>query len=179
MKIYLTLLLLTSLTAFSQDKQKVKIGDKAFDFVGYDKNGKEVKISDYQNKRYVLLNFTALGCGPCWPTYNQMNSVQEKYKDQLKVISFHHENEDLKDKWFEMAARYKIDFQCTAVWNVIDKTRVFNDYQVPGFPYFFLIDKNGNIVGKWWGGKSEESLEKKIKKYINKPAESFSASGQN
>jgi peroxiredoxin len=172
MKLLLTLLLFSSFTGFSQDKKKIKIGDTALNFVGFDQNGTEIKLSDYRNKRYVLLNFTSIGCGYCWPTYNEMNIVQEKYKEELKVISFHHENEDLKNKWYEMAAKYKIDFKCTSIWNVIDKTNVYHNYNVPGWPYYFFIDKNGNILGKWWGTKGLDHLEKKLKKYMKKSKKS-------
>jgi peroxiredoxin len=168
LKLLLALILFSSITIFAQDKKKIKIGDKALDFVGYDQNGTQIKLSDYQNNKYILLNFTAIGCAYCWPTYNEMNIVQEKYKDELKVISFHYENEDLKNKWYELAAKYKIDFKCTSLWNVENKTNVYNYYNVPGWPYYFLIDKNGNILGKWWGTKGLDDLEKKIKKHMNK-----------
>lgn len=168
LKLLLALILFSSITIFAQDKKKIKIGDKALDFVGYDQNGTQIRLSDYQNDKYILLNFTAIGCAYCWPTYNEMNIVQEKYKDELKVISFHYENEDLKNKWYELAAKYKIDFKCTSLWNVENKTNVYNYYNVPGWPYYFLIDKNGNILGKWWGTKGLDDLEKKIIKHMNK-----------
>ncbi len=169
LKICLTLFLLSSFTAFSQSKRKVKVGDNAFDFVSYDKNGEEFKISSYKDQKYVLINFTSIGCAPCWFTYSQMNRAQDKYADKLKIISVHHEDDTLREKWFEMAGRYKIDFKCTSVWKVKNKEKVlFSDYNIPGFPYYFLIDKNGKVMGYWWGGKNEDSLEKKLNKYLSR-----------
>jgi peroxiredoxin len=167
-KLLSALVLFSSLTLFAQDKKKIKVGDEALDFVGYDKNGTEVRLSDFRNQKYILLNFTATGCVYCWPTYNEMNIVQEKYKDELKVISFHYENEDLKYKWNELAVKYKIDFQCTSLWQVENKTNVYNSYNVPGWPYYFFIDKKGNILGRWWGTKGLDDLEKKIVKFMKK-----------
>ncbi|PKQ45843.1 TlpA family protein disulfide reductase [Confluentibacter flavum] len=94
---------------YSQINFTVDAGDQAYDFIGIDDNGEEIKLSDYNGKKYILLNITATYCGPCWGTYNQMNKVQEKYKNELKVISFHWDNE--KEQWYKMAQKANIDFK--------------------------------------------------------------------
>src|SRR5690625_661385 len=74
-------------------QDKVEAGDKAYDFIGYDEAGSKIRLSDFEGDKYVLLNFTATACAPCWKTYLPMNEMQEKYVDQLKVISIHRSEE--------------------------------------------------------------------------------------
>ncbi|MGO3237864.1 MAG: TlpA family protein disulfide reductase [Psychroflexus halocasei] len=154
------LLLFIPIIVFSQNSQKVSVGDKMFNIVGNDENGLSIDVSDYLGK-YILLNFTATNCGPCWKTYNIMNEMQSKYSDDLKVISFHLDN-DLK-KWNSIAKSMDINFKCTSIWESKNKTEILKTYDVDGFPYFYLIDKDGIIIKKWFGNKRN-----KIVKVLNK-----------
>jgi peroxiredoxin len=163
MKLLFILLLLTQVQdrTFGQDEHKVDKGDKAYNFIGIDQNGSEVSIDSYRGK-YILLNFTATFCGPCWSTYNQMNKLQEEYLNELKVISFHWDDE--KVEWQRIADKHQIKFNCTSVWEAEKKTEISEIYQVDGFPYFFMIDRNGRIVKKWFGNRNEK-LERIVRRY--------------
>ena len=136
MKRILTIILsLISIIVYSQNSLTVDVGDKAYNFIGLDEEGTEIKLSDYKGSKYVLLNFTATYCGPCWGTYDQMNQVQEKYRNELKVISFHWD--DAKEQWHKMAKNANIDFKCTSIWEANNKEQVSKVYQIDGWPYFF------------------------------------------
>ncbi|WP_100613506.1 TlpA family protein disulfide reductase [Confluentibacter citreus] len=161
--ILLSLALLFFSHIYSQNNFTVDAGDQAYDFIGINEHGEEIKLSDYNGKKYILLNFTATYCGPCWGTYNQMNKVQEKYKNELKVISFHWD--DAKEQWNKMAKRANIDFKCTSIWDAKNKDEISKIYQIDGWPYFFLIDKKGTIVEKWFGN-NEKRLDRKLIKYL-------------
>lgn len=119
----------TSISIYSQNIT-VDIGDQAYDFTGIDEKGNEIKISDYKNEKYILLNFTATYCGPCWGTYSQMNRVQEIYQNELKVISLHWDNE--KEQWAKMAEKAKIEFNCTSIWEAKDKSKICDIYKIDG-----------------------------------------------
>jgi peroxiredoxin len=150
---------------FGQGKDSfiVDKGDQAFDFVGMDEKGNEIKLSDFKGEKFVLLNFTATACGPCWGTYDQMNRIQDKYSERLKVISFHEDN--FREQWNEIAEKNGIEFNCTSIWTAENKKEISKVYQIDGWPYFFLIDKKGFIVEKWFGN-NEKKLKKRIKKYL-------------
>lgn len=147
-------------SGFGQDKLKVDRGEMAYNFVGIDQNGNEVSIDTYKGK-FVLLNFTATFCGPCWSTYNQMNKLQEEYINELKVISFHWDDD--KEEWQRIADKHQIKFKCSSVWEATNKTEISEIYQVDGFPYFFLIDRNGIILKKWFGNRNNK-LERVLKR---------------
>jgi len=138
-------------------------GSQAYNFVGMDRKGNEIEINDFKGKKFVLLNFTATACGPCWGTYEQMNRVQDKYSDRLKVISFHEDN--LKEQWNEIAKKNGIEFNCTSIWTADNKREISKIYQIDGWPYFFLINKKGVIVEKWFGN-NEKKLNKRIIKHL-------------
>lgn len=138
-------------------------GGKAYDFVGFNEKGDEIRLSDFEGRKYVLLNFSATACAPCWKTYLPMNEIQEKYKGALKVISFH--TDDAKDQWNRIAEHHGLDFQCTTIWEAIDKEKISEVYQIDGWPYFFLIDQDGIIVEKWFGN-SKRKLKRKVRKHL-------------
>ena len=87
----LTFIILTCATnrLSSQSPSPLKKGDHAQHFVVTDDNGNLIDLKALKGK-IVLLNFTATYCGPCWDTYGQMDELQKKYGDQLKIISFPH-----------------------------------------------------------------------------------------
>lgn len=163
-KVKLTLsiivMIFTSITINAQKIKKVSVGDNAYNIVGTDQNGNKINLYNYRGK-YILLNFTATNCGPCWKTYNIMNEVQEKYSNKLKVISFHFDNNI--EKWNAIAQKKNIDFKCTSIWESKDKSNIISAYKIDGYPYFYLIDKKGKIVKKWFGNQRSK-IEKMLKK---------------
>lgn len=157
------MIIIISLKTYAQKALKVSIGDRAYNIVGTDENENSVDISDYRDK-YVLLNFTATNCGPCWKTYDIMNEMQENYSNDLKIISFHFDDEI--EKWYLMAEKMDIDFKCISIWYSQEKPKIIDIYQIDGFPYFYLINKDGLIIDKWFGNqrnKMVRSLRKNIK----------------
>lgn len=144
--------------------QNVEVGKKAFDVEGYDvKSKKNIKISQFKNKKHVLLNFTATFCGPCWKTYPHMDELQKKYASKLKVISVH--GDDKKDRWYKIAKRLKIDFKSATIWDFKNKELIKKKYGVKQYPMFFVIDKKGAIVDQWIGNQ-EKRLKSVVKDLV-------------
>ncbi len=153
LRIFFTCLLMFS-SCFQLMSQKIDVGSKAVDFTGYDvKSKKRINLSQYKNKKNVLLNFTATYCGPCWKTYPHMDKLQQKYPSDLKVISVH--GDEKKETWYKIAKRLKIDFKSATIWNVDEKEKIKKIYDIDQYPVFFLIDKKGIIVDRWVGNKKK------------------------
>jgi len=151
MKRFLILLMLMiSIKSFAQ---KVSVGDIAYNIVGTDENENQIDLSEYRGK-YILLNFTATNCGPCWKTYDIMNEMQDNYQNKLKVVSFHVDND--KEKWNSISKRMNIDFKCTSIWGSEEKSKIVDIYNIDGFPYFYLINKKGKIIKKWFGNQKNK-----------------------
>lgn len=158
----LATILFINLNLASQNLPKVEIGQKAFNIVGLDEKGDTINLNNYKGTT-VLLNFTATYCGPCWKTYPIMDKMQKEYGEKLKVISVHFD--DKINQWNRMAKQLNIEFKSTSIWTIENKSRVFDIYQIGGFPYFFIIDKDGIIRKKWFGNK-ERMIVKNLKKQV-------------
>ena len=150
-------------SVIAQNDFKVDVGDPAYEIIGTDEKGAEIKLSDYKNDKFVLLSFSATYCGPCWETYDQMNEVQDMYKGQLKVIAIHWD--DLKEQGDKIAKSKNIQFKCTSIWEAEEKAKVMDVYGIDGWPYFFIIDKEGMIVAKWFGAR-ERKMKRMLRKWI-------------
>jgi peroxiredoxin len=66
----------------------VNVGDPAPDFVLKTLGGKPVRLSSYQGKKVVLLDFWATWCNVCKKELPRINSNYKKYRDQgYEVLS--------------------------------------------------------------------------------------------
>ena len=141
-------------SCFQLISQNIDIGTEAFDIKGYDvKSKKQIKLSEFKNKKNILLNFTATYCGPCWKTYAHMDKLQKKYSSDLKVISIH--GDEKKETWYKIAKRLKISFESATIWDVEEKEKIKNIYKIKQYPTFFVINKDGVIIDKWVGNKAD------------------------
>ena len=149
---------------FSQNAETLKKGDTAHNFIEVDDDGNKINLESYRGK-IVLLNFTATYCGPCYETYNPMDVLQKKYKEELKIISFHMDQN--KDLWEKRINEKGINFNVSSIWDSEQKDKLFEMYEANGFPYFVLINQEGVIIKKWFGNL-EKKLNKNVKKAIRK-----------
>ncbi|MEL6721393.1 MAG: TlpA disulfide reductase family protein [Bacteroidota bacterium] len=148
----------------SQPQAILRKGDLAQNFIEVDSDGNEVNLESYRGK-IVLINFTATFCSPCWKTYNQMDGLQKKYSNDLKIISIHMDED--KERWKKIAKKNDIEFGVSSIWESSQKEQIFQLYDATGFPYFVLIDHNG-IVSKKWFGNYENRLKRNLKKLIRR-----------
>ncbi|MEO6130357.1 MAG: TlpA disulfide reductase family protein [Saprospiraceae bacterium] len=163
MKYYLILFLLCTYinNSISQIETKTGKGDTAYNIVGIDQSGNDISISAFKGK-YILLNFTATYCKPCWSTYEHLDDIQEKYIKKLKIISFHIDDE--RADWERIAKKLNIEYNCSSIWDGVNKPDILDKYKIDGFPYFFLIDRNGIIIKKWFGNRTTK-LDRFFKRF--------------
>ncbi|MCE7994457.1 MAG: TlpA family protein disulfide reductase [Roseivirga sp.] len=125
----------------------VKIDSDIYDFTGQDKEGKSYSTGDYRGK-YLLIDFAATGCGPCWAGYPELIAETSKY-DKLQVITFN--EDDAIDTWQSIADKRNIELDWPVLWSGENKKEVFEIYKIQGWPNFFLISPEGKVLDQWMG----------------------------
>lgn len=131
----------------TRDIPTVKIDSDIYDFTGQDKGGNSFNTEDYRGK-YLLLDFAATGCGPCWAGYPELVAETAKY-DKLKVLTFN--QDDAIDTWQAIADNKNIKLDWPVLWSGEKKKEVFEIYKIEGWPNFFLISPEGKVLDQWMG----------------------------
>jgi peroxiredoxin len=125
-------------------------GSMAPDFSLKDQHNKTIKLSDYRNSNYVLLDFWASWCPLCMQTIPRLKKLYRQYHNKgLSVIGL---SLDMKtDKWLLAIQKNKID-----AWPQLYLGSLFapgnmakEEYGVMEIPEFILIDKSGKIIGRY------------------------------
>ncbi|CAA9201067.1 Thiol-disulfide oxidoreductase ResA [Flavobacterium bizetiae] len=134
-----------------------KVGSIAPAFTLKDITGQTVSLSDFKEKKYVLIDFWASWCAPCLEELPYIKELYKKYHQQeFEIISV---TQDQKaDLWKNAIAKEKIES-----WKHLsvteNKATIDKDYFVYGIPHKVLIDKNGVIIGKWKGSSENNKHE--------------------
>lgn len=114
------------------------------DFAGKDKNGKDIKLSDYVSKDgYTLIDFMASWCPYC-------------IKDLPKIKDFVEKNAGKNVKVVSVAVRDTPEDTKVAVekhgitWDVVydAQKRPYDLYGFSGIPHYLLIGPDGKIVAR-------------------------------
>ncbi len=150
------------------ETESVSIGAPFLDFEAEDQQGNRVRLSDFVGKdgKYVLLDFTASGCGPCIQTNQAMRQMVNTYSDSLQIVSFSQDRS--RETWLNSVQRDSIGWPFLWSAEEVDRGVVSVPYQVRGTPTFFVIDPQGKIVQKW-SGYGKDIFDKKIGRLKNKP----------
>ncbi|MFC6096691.1 thioredoxin-like domain-containing protein [Flavobacterium qiangtangense] len=147
-----------------EDFKKSGIGSKAPIFTAVDLNNKKVSISDFKNKKYILIDFWASWCAPCRSEAPFLSGIYNKYRKKgLEIISISTDKNlelwksaIIKDKigsWKHISIKENENIGSRKISTIED------NYFVTAIPVKVLIDKDGLIVGRWRGGGKENQKE--------------------
>ena len=131
------------------------------DVVFTDKNGKEVKLSDFAGKgKPVFVDFWASWCGPCRAAIPHVRNIYKEYPEQLTVISASIDRE--KDAWVKAMDEEKMEWAQYLVTE--ENMKPLDDfYCVRAIPYLILFSGEGNIV---YAGSNPKLMDEKLKEII-------------
>jgi len=141
------------------DFKNSKVGSTAPDFTLKDCNGQILSLTDFREKKYVLIDFWASWCEPCRQDLPFLKDVYGKYKDKgFEIISISRDNN--LNSWRKAIADEKIGF-----WKHIsaaeNQTKMEDDYLVTAIPVKILINRRGEIIGRWKGSGDENKMQLK------------------
>ena len=156
-----------------------------YDFKVKAQDGSEVSLEQYKGKVLLIVN-TATGCG-FTPQYEALEALYEKYRDQgFEILDFP------CNQFFRQApgTDAEINQFCSLKYNTqfprFKKIEVRGDKKEPLFGWLitqnekgkpvnvkwnftkFLIDRNGNVVGRFGPTEKPESFEKEIAEELKK-----------
>lgn len=142
----------------------VKIGDPAPGFSALDLSNQTVSLSDYRNKKVVLLDFWATWCGPCRMEMVDLQALQDKFKDRnFEILSVNQGEDASQIRPFMSRKKYGFHVLLDSNQQVADK------YGVKGIPTLVLVDKEGVIQWLQVGyGEDDSELEHKIESLTTK-----------
>ena len=149
--------------------EKSEVGSVAPDFKANDMYNKEILLSDFRNKKYVLLDFWASWCKPCREDMPFLKNIYKTYKGKgLEIIGI--SKDDDLSSWKKAITQDSIQIwrQISAPlkFQEIATSEVTNKYFVYGIPVKILINKEGLIIGRWFGG-GKDNIDS-LKKLLNK-----------
>jgi peroxiredoxin len=139
----------------------LQIGDAAPEIFLPDTATNFVKLSSLRGK-IVLLDFWASWCGPCRRENPQVVKIYERFKDKgLVILSV--SLDESKQNWTNAIKKDKLPWL-----HVSDlrgwKSIAASHYGVQSIPQTFVLDKEGNIIGKNLRGEAlERFLETQFK----------------
>lgn len=134
---------------------------KAPDFSLKTSSGKTIALSKLRGK-IVVVNFWATWCGPCRAEIPGFSKVYEKYRSKgLEIVGISLDQGGWNDvKPF--VKKFNISYPI-----VLGNDRVAQQYgNIDAIPTTFIVDKDGNIVGRHIGYMKEEDFENTIKSYL-------------
>ena len=151
-------------SATVREMGSVKLGQPAPDFSTLDLSNSLVSLASYHGKKVVLLDFWATWCSPCRMEMVELQSLQDKFKDNgFEVLSVNQGEaaEDVK----RFIERKKYGFHV-----LLDSDGAASaKYGVRAIPTLVLVDKDGVIQWLQVGYESKSSqLEQKIRSLIGK-----------
>ena len=131
----------------TQKHQYLEVGQPAPTFTLLDNTGKSVSLSDFRGK-VVYLDFWGSWCHPCMEEMTEFAPALKKQFEGRDVVFLYIAVGDPEAKW----QKTLVDKQFTSPNSVHlrqpDKTqsRVDADYQVNGYPSYYLIGRDGRMV---------------------------------
>lgn len=148
------------------------LGDAAPDFLGLDRRGRPVKVSDYRGTPLVI-SFWAGWCGPCRRELPMLSTLLESVgREHLRIVAVNlGEPERDYQEFLRLNPGLKLDF-------VRDAGSSARYYGVRTVPNLFVVDRDGKLV-QIHRGYSPEKIEQFVRELatllppqaLNKPAQ--------
>lgn len=138
----------------AQERKKIETSSIS-EFIMKTASGRTIKLSDYKNKTYVLLDFWASWCAPCLKEIPKMKEIYETYKDkELAIIGISLDKD--KNRWNETIQEkglnqwpQTLDSEVEVVGRDYSGNGLSNFLGCEAIPFYVLLDKKGRIVAKW------------------------------
>ena len=127
----------------------------AYDFTVYDKDGKEVKLSDMKGKP-VVLNFWASWCPPCKAEMPDFDEIAKQYEGKVTFMMVN--LTDGQSETLDSAKSFIDSMEYTFPVYFDTTSEAAYAYGISSIPTTFFIDAEGYFVAYYEGSMSGETL---------------------
>jgi len=131
--------------------KKPKVGDIAPDFNATTASGDSILLKSLRGRK-VLLNFSIINCGFCMQALKHINRSPKNFNENVTALYIN--PIDSIGRMTKYMNKTSIPFPV-----IIDQYGIAEKYGVDGYPFFFLIDEDGNIEDIQ-GGYSKEFIDR-------------------
>lgn len=137
----------------------------AKDFQVYRNNGEVVKLSDFKDKKAVVVNFWASWCPPCkfeMPFFNKAIEKYDSNKVEIIMVNLTDGQRETKDK----AKKYILDNGYNMSILFDEDFSAADTYKLMSIPRTLFISKDGKIINDHIGIIDEDFLNETIEGLI-------------
>lgn len=137
-----------------------------------DTNGETIKVETLENglkfegyeDKVVIVNFFATWCPPCLAEIPHLNNLQEKYKDDLKIITVLLEEDKENEEIIKFMHDYNIQYTITNSPQNYELAKQVGG--VKSIPFMLMYDKKNQYVQHYVGAIPEEMIDIDIQKAL-------------
>lgn len=159
---------LAEIGVFAEMRDNLANGDLAPDFEVRAIGNSTFSLSS-QLGSYVLVVPTAIGCGECVFTMNQLAAAYPDYRDKnLQLVLINMYPEDVPESWDAYVAAYP---DLGAVWGVVSSVNFVMDYDIRSLGTILLVDPEGKLVFRSNFPLIEEELRQLLDLATSGPSE--------
>ncbi|NPA59034.1 MAG: redoxin family protein [Epsilonproteobacteria bacterium] len=134
------------------------------------KDGADFILKDTDAK-VVIFDIFATWCPPCRGAATHLNALQKKYKNKIKIIGLHIENDIPNSKLQDFREKYNAHYTLVnskenrrLADTIVDELKLGDRYPIP----IMALYKDGKYVNHFIGSIEEELVESEIKSALGR-----------
>ncbi len=141
-------------------------GDKMVDF-SWQNGGKSVKLSELAKGKPIFINFWATWCPPCRAEIPDIIKLSKEFGSKVTFVGISLDEDKTDEKVLKLVSTYTSKTNMPYI-NIIDPTQILAKAYggVGSIPTTFIVDKNGKIIEKIEGMRSEADFRAALKKVL-------------
>ena len=151
---------------YSDDHSKAayKVGATMGEFTITDVDGKSYQLTKLlQEKKLVILNFWYYNCVPCKAEFPFLNSIYQRYHEDIELLALNHYDSEAKIK--QLQSEMELSFPLAA-----EQLGMQQGFGIQSYPVTVFIGCDGRIlyIQKDIGFQSEAELDSLVRQMIGK-----------